>query len=112
MHHNVKGPAHFGRIVFFILFFLAHYFILNNMVLISKDLLYGDFSGEKIMPAPPYGFFRIPNTPLVKLSHAHDRLAGDFAVVYFPSKKFNELSENYIYGKFDPWGRPSRYSPF
>ena len=99
-------------VIFLALFLLAHYFIVKNMILLSKDLLYGDYSGEKTTPAPLYGLFRIPNTELFERSKANDRLAGDFAQVYFPSKEFNKLNKNYRYGQFDPWNRSSRYAPF
>ena len=95
-----------------ILFVTVHYFALQNMFLLSRDLLYGDHSGETIQPAPVYGFFRLPEKRPMRLVHADNRLALDFAQIYFPSKAFNDLSKNYRIGEYDPFDRPSRYPPF
>jgi len=89
-------------------FFLLHIFILNNFVLLSRDMIYGDFSAASISPTPRYPFFRIPTSDYQGLN----RLGVDFAQVYFPSKQFSALIENYSKGAFDPLGRPSRYAPF
>ena len=108
----INKLAYWGRIVFVIVFILVHFFAIQNMILLSRDLLLGDHSAEKIKPLPQYGFIRIPRTQWTKSSHALDRLAVDFAQVYFPSKVFDELSKNYTVGEFDPYDRPSRYGPF
>jgi hypothetical protein len=107
----VKKHPYLWWSVFFMAFIWIHYFIANNLLLLSQDLLSGDLSGEKIKPAPQYGFFRIPNDPLVRENKAHDRLASDFAQIYFPLKRENGLMENYISGAYDPWARPSRIAP-
>jgi hypothetical protein len=96
---------------FLFLFVVSHLFILNNFFLFSKDLLYGDLSAQKIIPVPQYGFSRISNTRLFKQSGANNRLAIDFAQIYFPAKEFEALIENYRPGDFDPLARPSRYAP-
>jgi hypothetical protein len=109
---KLKWPAYLGWSLFFILFLSVHYFAIRNMVVLSRDLLLGDQSGERIKPAPQYGFFRLPGNRQTKAVHADGRLALDFAQVYFPSRSFNDLSKNYRTGAFDPYERPSRYAPF
>jgi len=99
------------KVLFFIIFIAAHIFILRNVFLISKDMLYGDFSAAQILPAPRYPFERIPDTPLTQQYHAQNRLAVDFAQIYFPSQHIASLSDNYQSGVLDPLQRPSRYAP-
>jgi len=99
------------KTIFYILFVLAHIFILRNAILLSKDMLYGDFSAGKILPSPRYPFERIPDSPSAQQYHAQNRLAIDFAQIYFPSQKMASLSENYQNGILDPMQRPSRYAP-
>jgi hypothetical protein len=97
--------------LFFFLFIAAHIFILRNVILLSRDMLYGDFSAEKIFPSPIYGFMRIPDSPLARLHNAQNKLAADFASTYFPSQQMDSLNENYQTGALDPWHRPSRSAP-
>ena len=108
---TMKKLAHPMKFVFILLFILIHYFIFRNMLLLSNDVVAGDFSGEKIKPAPQYGFLRIPGNRLMKKSNAQNRLAADFAQIYFPLKHANGLRKNYISGEFDPWRRSSRIAP-
>jgi hypothetical protein len=84
---------------------------LNNLVLLSRDFLLGDRSAEHVLPAPRYGFARIPDDPVSRAYHAQDRLAVDFAQIYFPSRDLDGLSRNYQAGDFDPLQRQSRYPP-
>lgn len=112
MWRNIKDHAFIRGIIFAILFIAIHYFIARNIWLMSRDLLNGDFSGKAVHPAPQEGFFRIPNGKYVKPNRALDRLAADFAQVYFPSRMFEELEKSYTDGAFDPWDRASRYAPF
>lgn len=86
--------------------------IFNNFFLLSKDLIYGDGSGEKIIPQPLYGFARIYNRENTIKYNAVHRLAADYAQIYFSSQEFTVLSRNYDTGYLDPWKRPSRYAPF
>ncbi len=83
-----------------------------NLFLLSKDMLFGDFSAEGIFPRPMYGFFRVPDRPNTIEQNAVNRLAADYAQVYFPALEFSSLTKNYETGYLDPWGRPSRYAPF
>jgi len=71
-------------------------------------MISGDFSAAKISPAPRYPFFRVPTAEYQSLN----RLGIDFAQVYFPSKAFSLLENNYSKGAFEPLQRPSRYAPF
>lgn len=112
MFPGIKDPVFLRRVAFGILFVVLHYFIVRNVLLLSRDLLTGDFSTAAVRPAPQFTLNRIPNTELVKKTGAHDRLAEDFAQVYFPSRMFDELQKNYVSGDYDPWGRSSRYAPF
>src|SRR6187455_752264 len=62
----INKLAYWGRIVFVIVFILVHFFAIQNMILLSRDLLLGDHSAEKIKPLPQYGFIRIPRTQWTK----------------------------------------------
>jgi len=64
------------------------------------------------MPQPYYGLLRIPDREVTIQNNAVNRLAGDYAQVYFPSQEFPSLTKNYEKGYLDPWRRPSRYAPF
>jgi hypothetical protein len=99
------------KILFIIVFITAHVFILRNVYWLSKDMLIGDLSGEKSIPLPRYGFARIPDSPLTEQYHAQNRLAVDFAQIYFPAQQMASLSGNYQSGTQDPLQRPSRYAP-
>jgi hypothetical protein len=99
------------KILFTIIFMLAHVFILRNVYLLTKDMLMGDLSAEKMIPLPRYGFARIPDSPLTEQYHAQNRLAVDFAQIYFPAQQMAALNENYQSGAQDPLQRPSRYAP-
>jgi hypothetical protein len=97
--------------IIIIAFVIAHVFILRNVFLLSKDMLTGDLSAEKMIPLPRYGFARIPDSPLTEQYHAQNRLAVDFAQIYFPAQQMSSLSENYQSGTLDPLQRSSRYAP-
>ena len=97
--------------LFIILFIVAHIFILRNIFLLSKDMLTGDLSAEQLLPMPRFGFERIPASQSAEATHAQNRLAIDFAQIYFPSRQFASLGENYRTGALDPLQRSSRYAP-
>ncbi|MGZ6347347.1 MAG: hypothetical protein ACXWNC_07280 [Anaerolineales bacterium] len=105
MMRNIK------KILFLAAFIIAHVFILRNIFLLSIDMLNGDRSGEKMIPLPRYGFARIPDSPFTEQYKAQNRLAVDFAQIYFPARQMASLSENYQSGILDPLQRPSRYPP-
>ena len=99
--------------ILFIIFSVACYSIVFvNFFQLSKDMIYGDSSAEKIFPQPMFGLYRIPDRPNTIEHNAVNRLAADYAQVYFPSQEFSSLTKNYETGYLDPWKRPSRYAPF
>ena len=100
------------KTLFIILFILIHIFILRNIYYLSRDIVLGDESAVKIFPQPQYGLTRIYERPYSIGHEAINRLAVDFAQVYFPSQEFSNLSKNYQSGYLDPLSRPSRYAPF
>jgi hypothetical protein len=84
----------------------------TNFFLLSKDMILGDHSAENIFPQPFFGLTRMHEKPNTLEHNAIDRLATDFAQIYFPSQEFSSLTQNYETGYLDPWKRPSRYPPF
>ena len=101
----------FIKALFIFIFTLAHFFILRNIFLLSKDMLTGDFSASHLIPSPRYEIKRVPDDAATQQYHAKNHLAIDFAQIYFPSQQFPSLSNNYQSGVFDPLQRPSRYPP-
>jgi hypothetical protein len=97
--------------IFVLVFIIAHGLIIRNIIILSKDVLFGDLSGEALIPFPRYGLVRIPNTPATQQYQAQNRLEVDFAQIYFPSRQMDSLSETYRTGVLDPLQRPSRYVP-
>ena len=97
--------------IFVLVFIIAHGLIIRNIIILSKDVLFGDLSGEALIPFPRYGLVRIPNTPATQQYQAQNRLEVDFAQIYFPSRQMDSLSETYRTGVLDPLQRPSRYAP-
>ncbi len=96
-----------------IIFSATCYFIaFANFFLLSMDLIYGNHYGEKVFPKPFFGFTRIYDRPNTLEHNAINRLAIDYAQVYFPSQEFSSLTKNYETGYLDPLNRPSRYAPF
>ena len=75
-------------------------------------MLYGDQSAESVYPRPIYKLHRIPDRANTIQHNGVNRLAADFAQVYFPSQEFSSLGDHYKTGYLDPWRRPSRYAPF
>ncbi|MFP6720945.1 MAG: hypothetical protein VCF25_11890 [Candidatus Poribacteria bacterium] len=98
--------------LFIIIFLILHCLILNNFILLSKDMIYGDFSGLDLNPLPRYGFMRVPENHFTLKYESVNRLAADFSQIYFPSQKFSSLTTAYTKETLDPWQRPSRYAPF
>jgi hypothetical protein len=82
---------------------------INNFYVLSTDLISGSGRAKEVFIGLSCGTLRIPENELTKSFNADNRLAGDFAQVYFPSR----ISDTNYYTKEsgDPFGRPSRYAP-
>ncbi len=109
---NFEKLQFIGKLLFALISIWVYLIVFRNFFLLSKDMIYGDFSGERISPKPYFGFLRIPDRPNTIEHHAVDRLSADYAQVYFPSQEFSSMTKNYETGYLDPWRRPSRYAPF
>lgn len=101
---------HAKRVAFLIVFFVFHCAIAYNFYFLAKDTISGDSSASKLLVKPRYNFMRVPANDLTKQYGAENRLSGDFAQIYFPTRAsspnaYNEDSP-------DPWHRHSRYAPF
>ncbi len=103
-----KGSA--SRFLFVTLGLLAVVPMGWNVYWLSRDMVLGDGSSFLVSPRPVHGYLRVPaDRDLPGTGHAN-RLAADFAQIYFPSQDLSRLTENYRTGALDPWGRPSRQS--
>jgi hypothetical protein len=103
---KVKSP------VFIIVVVILNVFALRNFFLLSRDMLYGDFSAQLLFPSPIYAPERIPQTPVTLEYQAANRLGADFAQIYFPAQEISQLGNAYTgYVSLDPWKQPSRYAP-
>ena len=100
------------KTLFIAIFIIMHLFILRNVLMFGRDMLYGDKAGENIIPTPLYGLKRIPDTSMTRLYEAQNRLASDFASLYFPAKQMKILGRHYINGNLDPWNSLSSVAPF
>ena len=109
---NIEKLVFIRKLLFAIISIAGYFIVFNNFYLLSKDMIYGDLSAEKIFPQPMFGLYRIPDRPNTIEHNAVNRLAVDYAQVYFPSQEFSSLTKNYETGYLDPWKRPSRYAPF
>jgi hypothetical protein len=109
---NLKKSKFIRRFLLIVISIFGFSIAFNNFILLSKDIIFGDFSGEKVFPQPFTGLWRIPDRVNAIEHNAVDRLAVDYAQVYFPSQEFSSLTRNYETGYLDPWERPSRYAPF
>ncbi len=99
--------------VFIIVFVLLSFFAIRNFVFLSQDMITGDYSALRLVPAPLYPLRRIPNNPVTEKYRAVKHLGADFAQIYFPAQAMSSLGDAYIaHESPDPWGRPSRYAPF
>lgn len=87
--------------------------IVYQVIFLAKDMIYGDRSAQHLIISPRYDFERCPENDVTLKYNAVNRLAADFAQVYFPSQKLSSFSEAYAESTtLDPWQRPSRYAPF
>ena len=102
---KVKSP------VFIIVFIIVNIFALRNFFLLSRDMVYGDFSAQLLFPSPRYAPERLPSTPVTMQYQAANRLGADFTPIYFPAQEISQLDNAYNYLSLDPLKRPSRYAP-
>ena len=109
---NFKKPKFIRKLLLIAISILGFFIAFNNFILLSKDIIFGDLSGERVFPQPFMGLWRIPDRANAIEHNAVDRLTVDYAQVYFPSQEFSSLTRNYETGYLDPWERPSRYAPF
>lgn len=91
---------------------VIHILVLKNVFFLSRDMIYGDNSSQNVFPRPLYGYMRIPGSLFVNKYDAENKLAADFAQIYFPAQNISSLNRTYQDGYLDPWNRPSRYAPF
>lgn len=98
------------RLVFALVFLAAHAAMAFNLSHLIEDVLYGSGAGERMIVKPRYGFMRIPDTDLTRQTDAVGRITGDFAQVYFPVR--GPAKAAYSGDSLDPFGRPSRLTPF
>jgi hypothetical protein len=109
---TVRSMKKVKVLAFTILFIFLNVFALRNFYLLSKDMVYGDFSAQQLIPQPIYTPGRIPETSITMRYQAVNRLAGDFAQIYFPAQDISSMENAYDHkATLDPWGRPSRYAP-
>ena len=100
------------RWVFIIVFVLINYFAIRNFLLLSTDMIYGNYSAQKLVPAPAYLPMRIPKTPTTREYQAVNRLGADFASIYFPAQDISALQNAYNSSlSLDPWQRSPNYAP-
>lgn len=104
--------------LFVSIFILMHYLVLNNLALLSEDMIYGDGAAADLSPTPLYDFMRVPANGWTAKYEAIDRLGSDFGQIFFPSQQMETLTAAYTdpsldpwNRSFDPWGRASRYAP-
>jgi len=97
--------------LFIIVFVIVNVFALRNFFLLSRDMVYGDFSAQLLFPSPRYAPERLPSTPITMEYQAANRLGADFTPIYFPAQQISQLDNAYNYLSLDPWKHPSRYAP-
>jgi hypothetical protein len=111
-NQNAKSSINIVKIVFAFGLIVLNCFAIKNLYLLSRDMLYGDFSAEQLIPHPIYPLVRLPETAVTLKYGAVNRIGSDFAQIYFPAQEITHLDYAYDHKKtIDPWGRPSRYAP-
>ncbi len=109
---NAKSSINVVKIVFAFGLIVLNCFAIKNLYLLSRDMLYGDFSAQQLNPHPIYPLVRLPETAVTLKYAAVNRIGSDFAQIYFPAQDIAHLENAYDHKKtIDPWGRPSRYAP-
>ena len=97
--------------VFIIVFVILNVFAIRNFFLLSRDMIYGDFSAQLLFPSPRYAPERMPSTPVTMEYQAANRIGADFSQIYFPAQEISQLDNAYNYLSLNPLRRPSRYAP-
>jgi hypothetical protein len=85
---------------------------IHSAAIVTRDMRTGDGSMAQLRPGPRYEALRVPDTPFTARFQAGNRVAADFAQIYFVSREPGDLSLAYSDDTSDPWQRPSRYAPF
>lgn len=95
-----------------ILLILANFIGLFQFFQLSSDIVYGNHRGDFMLIKPSYGFMRVPESDQCKQTQSCNKLAADFAPVYFSGAMNTSLEEAYdTEHTADPWKRASRSSP-
>ena len=82
---------------------------IHNFLVLSSDLINGNGRATDIFIGLRCGTNRLGETENVKVFNGENRLAADFAQVYFPSNQ--KVHDYYSKESGDPYKRPSRYAP-
>jgi hypothetical protein len=91
---------------------LLNCFALRNFLLLSRDMIFGDFSAQRLVPLPLYSMERIPKNLITLKYDAVNRLGEDFAQIYFPAQDISSLENAYDQRKtLEPWHAASRMAP-
>ena len=99
-----------AKVPLYILVVVAiHLLAVVNVWNLSRDMIYGDHSAEQLIPMPRNKIMRVPDNDLTRQYEAQNRIAADFAQIYFPSRNLSLPA--YTRESTDPWHRPSRYAP-
>ena len=84
---------------------------LRSAVVLSRDMITGDGSIAQLRPGPRYAVLRIPDNPATERYEADNRIAADFAQIYFSAQESAPSITAYTDDTPDPWQRQSRYPP-
>lgn len=110
-NHGFKTiPKSVKTISIFVLI-LLNCFAFRNLFILSKDMIFGDFSAQHLIPLPLYPIARIPIRSIPIKYDAENRLGKDFAQIYFPAQDISSPANAFNCRTRDPWERPSRYAP-
>jgi hypothetical protein len=82
---------------------------IHNFYVLSSDLVNGNGRAKDVFIGLRCGTNRLGETENVKVFNGENRLAADFAQVYFPSNQ--KVHDYYTKESGDPFNRPSRYAP-
>lgn len=83
-----------------------------QFLMLSADVITGKGQGSSLIIKPRYGFMRVTTGENSLGCNGEERLAADFAQIYFPSRFNIKTIDSYAeQTTADPWLRPSRYPP-